>query len=44
MKTPLFFGHGRHNGAQDRIQALIIEFELELFVDGLEEFVIEGFR
>jgi hypothetical protein len=31
-------------GAQDRIQALVIEFELKLFVDGLKELVIEGFR
>jgi hypothetical protein len=37
-------GRRRRDGAQDRIQALIIEFELKLFVDGLEELVIEGFR
>jgi hypothetical protein len=39
-----FFGRGGRDGAQDGIQAPIIEFELELFIDGLEKFVIEGFR
>ena len=37
-------GRRRRDGAQDRIQALIIEFELKLFVDGLKELVIEGSR
>ena len=39
-----FSGHRRRDGAKDRIQALVIEFELKLFVDGLKELVIEGFR